>query len=202
MYKKSNDFSKMIAVTNRHLSPDDPLERIRKIAERKPRAIILREKDLPEAEYREMAEKVLDICRKSGVPLFIHSHMETAGSLNCPYIHLSIPKLRTLLQTGENETGGSLSGRFREISVSCHSPEDIREAAEAGATQIILGNIFETDCKKGLPGKGLTFLEDAIRVSDVPVYAIGGITPDNLRDVLDAGAAGACMMSWWYRCPV
>ena len=48
---------------------------------------------------------------------------------------------------------------FQEISVSCHSMEDMNIAVKNGATQIILGTIFETECKKGLKGKGLGFVD-------------------------------------------
>ncbi len=60
---------------------------------------------------------------------------------------------------------------------------------------MILGNIFETDCKKGLKGKGLEFLEEAVLSTTVPVYGIGGITKENLTALLERGAAGGCMMS-------
>ena len=47
---------------------------------------------------------------------------------------------------------------FEEIGVSCHSLEDALEAQQLGATYLTAGHIFETDCKKGLPGRGLDFL--------------------------------------------
>ena len=116
------------------------------------------------------------------------------------------PALRSLTGT-ENASYGvkpdilnsGLQGRFKKLSVSCHSLTDVEEAVSGGATQIVLGNIFETDCKKGLPGKGLDFLEEIVQASPVPVFGIGGITPENLGAVLQTGAAGGCMMSWWYR---
>lgn len=55
--------------------------------------------------------------------------------------------------------------------------------------------IFDTDCKKGLPGRGLQFLEEVCGAVHPPVYAIGGITPENLLQALSAGAAEGCMMS-------
>ena len=202
----------IIAVTNRHLTDGNPLDTIRKIAAFGPCALILREKDLTEAEYAELAYKVLEICDAAGVQLFVHSHIETALETGCRAVHLSIPSLRKLLNeqwdakvtTGrelQSEKGGTdLHEAVSFLSVSCHSIEEVREAVAAGATQIVLGNIFETDCKKGKPGRGLDFLRDAVEAAGtVPVYGIGGITPENLGAVLQTGAAGGCMMSWWYR---
>lgn len=151
-----------------------------------PHSLILREKDLCAADYAALARQVIQICGKNDVPCFLHSHVELAGKLSCLRIHLSIPGLR--------ENRGRLDG-FSEISVSCHSLADVKEAVQTGATQVLLGNIFETDCKKGLAGKGLDFLREISSESPVPVFAIGGISQRNLPLVLQAGAAGGCMMS-------
>ena len=79
--------------------------------------------------------------------------------------------------------------------MSCHSLKDVEQAISLGATRIVLGNIFETPCKQGVSGKGLDFLSKICKSSSVPVFAIGGITLDNLYDVIEAGAQGGCMMS-------
>ena len=55
------------------------------------------------------------------------------------------------------------------------------------------GHIFDTDCKKGLPGRGLTFLENVCH-SNLRVYAIRHHM-QNLEVVRHAGAVGGCMMS-------
>lgn len=178
----------MIAVTNRHLCRGDYLEQIRKITSQKPVALILREKNLSEEAYETLAKQVLAICEAAEVPCFLHSHAEMAKALGCHRLHLSIPALRSLIAADGLDA-------FDEISVSCHSLEDVREAAAAGAARVLLGNIFETDCKKGLPGKGLEFLKEICSKSPVPVYAIGGISEGNLPQVLESGAAGGCMMS-------
>jgi thiamine-phosphate pyrophosphorylase len=75
----------------------------------------------------------------------------------------------------------------------------MREAVAAGADRIILGTIFQTECKKGLRGRGLSFVKEICEACPVPVYAIGGIKETNLGDVMAAGAAGGCMMSGYMR---
>lgn len=64
-----------------------------------------------------------------------------------------------------------------------------------GCTYITAGHIFETDCKRGLPGRGLEFLREVCRAVTIPVYAIGGIEPKRMAEIFAAGAAGACVMS-------
>ena len=78
---------------------------------------------------------------------------------------------------------------------SCHSVEDAVLAEKLGCTYITAGHIFDTDCKKGLLGRGLDFLKNVCAGVSVPVYAIGGISPANISKVREAGAAGACVMS-------
>jgi thiamine-phosphate pyrophosphorylase len=85
--------------------------------------------------------------------------------------------------------------RFRVIGASCHSVEEALEAQQLGCTYITAGHVFATDCKKGLPPRGLDFLRAVCAAVDIPVYAIGGINSENLQDVMKCGAAGGCIMS-------
>ena len=71
----------------------------------------------------------------------------------------------------------------------------MEQAVALGADRIILGTIFETQCKKGLRGRGLSFVEEICTVCPIPVFAIGGIKETNIEAVIAAGAAGGCMMS-------
>ena len=64
-----------------------------------------------------------------------------------------------------------------------------------GCTYITAGHVFDTDCKEGLPGRGLAFLKQVCESVKTPVYAIGGIDPENYKEVMAAGAAGVCVMS-------
>lgn len=180
-----------IAITNRALVEGDFLEQMQKVIHLHPHAVILREKDLPDDAYEALAEKILCLCDEEGVRCFLHSRIAVARKLGCRRIHLSVPVLEAM---SEEERIG-LKHDFAEISVSCHSLEDVDIAVKNGATQIILGTIFETECKKGLKGKGLGFVEAICKACPIPVYAIGGINLERLPQVRKAGAAGGCMMS-------
>ena len=187
-----------IVITNRALVNGDFLEQLQKVAQVHPHALILREKDLPDTEYEKLAAKVLEIYKTAGVPVFLHSRMEIAARLGCENIHLSIPVLQDLSDVWRD----ALTTNFKEISVSCHSMEDVELAVKSGATQIVLGTIFETQCKPGKMGAGLSFLKEVCRAAHtvnptVKVFAIGGIKPDNIKKVLESGADGGCMMSWF-----
>ena len=78
--------------------------------------------------------------------------------------------------------------------------EDALEAEKLGCTYLTAGHIFDTDCKRGLPGRGLDFLRTVCGAVSIPAYAIGGVTAENYSAVRQAGAAGACVMSGLMRC--
>lgn len=184
--------SDIICVTNRALCGEDFLTRLEKIAAALPAAIILREKDLPEAEYQRLAAQALDICKKHGVPCILHSFTDAANALHADAIHMPLHLLRSMTETQKQH--------FSIIGASCHSTTDAIEAQQIGCTYITAGHIFATDCKKGLPGRGLEFLKDVCENVNIPVFAIGGISSNNIASVRDAGAKGACIMSGLMRC--
>ena len=187
-------FKDTVVITNRHLVKGDYLEQIRQVLSLHPCELILREKDLSDEEYERLSAEVLELCAEYRVSCYLHSRYETARKLGCKNIHLSVT---SLLACEESLLG------FEKISVSCHSLADVKNALAHGATQIILGTIFETECKKGLKGQGLSFVKeisDYCRANgNIPVFAIGGITPENIELVKAAGARGGCMMSYMMR---
>lgn len=179
-------YSGLLAVTNRKLCERDFLEQIERLAESDIEGIILREKDLDEKAYEKLARLVIELCERYQKPCILHTYINTAVHLGCTAIHLPLP----VLLARKDELDG-----FRQIGVSVHSVEEARFAAAAGATYLTAGHIYETDCKRGLPGRGLSFLKEVCENVSIPVYAIGGITPEKLPEIKAAGAAGGCIMS-------
>ena len=184
--------SDILCVTNRTLCREDFLTRLARIAACHPAGIILREKDLSPDEYHALAAQVMELCEQYGVPCILHSFVDAALELRADAIHLPLHILREM--TPEQKS------QFRTIGASCHSVEDAMEAQRLGCTYITAGHVFETDCKKDLPGRGLAFLKAVCESVSIPVYAIGGISAGNLRSVRGAGAKGACIMSGLMRC--
>lgn len=186
-----NSYEHTIVITNRHLVQGDFLKQLEKVTKLHPHALILREKDLTDDAYESLAKKVFDLCKREDITFFLHTKIEIARKIGCQNIHLSIPVLKGLSETEKK----ALTEDFCEISISCHSMEDVEIAMAGGATQIILGTIFETECKKGVLGKGVEFVREICQKCPLPVYTIGGMNLQRLPLVIDAGAAGCCMMS-------
>ena len=179
--------SDILCVTNRKLCREDFLTQIERIALCHPAGIILREKDLSEKAYKDLAVQVMEICTRHNVRCVLHSFVDTAIQLQSNAIHLPLHILRNM---SEDE-----KSHFSTLGASCHSVEDALEAQALGCSYITAGHIFDTDCKKGLPGRGLLFLQDVCKAVSIPVYGIGGIDGTNISRVRAAGAAGACLMS-------
>ncbi|MCH3971323.1 MAG: thiamine phosphate synthase [Oscillospiraceae bacterium] len=184
--------SDILCVTSRHLCRGDFLQRMAEIAAAHPAGILLREKDLSPQAYEKLAKEVFSICRRYETPLILHSYAACAQKLGCDSLHLPLPVLRHLPQQQRCQ--------FRVLGASCHSGADVLEAAALGCTYVTLGHIFATDCKKGLPPRGTAFLREVCTEPPLPVWAIGGIGPQNVGQVRAAGAAGACVMSGFMQC--
>ena len=176
-----------ILITNRHLCQGDLVERIALLAVRKPKYIILREKDLCEDEYLPLTKRSIAACAPSGVTCVLHTFVAVAKELNHPIIHLPMYILRELPEAERKW--------FNILGVSCHSVEEALEAQHLGATYITAGHVFPTECKADVPARGLQFLREICQAVAIPVYALGGITPENRMACLKAGAAGTAVMS-------
>lgn len=181
---------KIICVTNRRLCSEDFSCRLRKIAAAGPDAVILREKDLRRTEYLALAWQSQRICQEFGVPCVWHTYYNEETE----FLHLPLPLFRA------GNFAPARLARFRAVGVSCHSPAEAAAAAQLGCTYLTAGHIFDTDCKAGLPGRGLDFLRQTCGAVGLPVYAIGGINADNIGQIKKAGARGACLMSGFMTC--
>lgn len=175
-------FDGVIAVTDRKLCKDDFTARVRKILDEKPFLVILREKDLLDSDYEMLAQEIIgeNVDYKLRLSL---NRPDIAMRLGVENVHLTIGDIR--------------QGRpdLKRVGVSVHSADEAAEAEKLGADYLIAGHIYATDCKKGVPPRGIAFLREVVSSVDAPVFAIGGITEQNFAEPIENGAAGVCLMS-------
>lgn len=171
----------VICVTNRRLCRRDFLEQLALIGAGRPDMVILRERDLDDTAYGALALECQKVLAPFDVPLIIHARPELAHKIDIARVHMPFSMLKP--------------GLSLWISCSVHAPEEARCAERLGANLLIAGHVFETDCKKGVAPRGLSFLRGVCQNVRIPVCAIGGIAPENAALVRECGAAGGCMMS-------
>lgn len=186
----------LIAVTDSAACPrplPKQIERLAKLTELRPQAVILRAKPLDKAAYRTLALQAQQSCKAAGIPLILHSDWQLARELGISKLHLPLAFLR---QISEYERA-----YFTWLSTSVHSVEEAIEAQALGATMLIAGHIYTTQCKAGLEPRGLGFLQSVCSAVSLPVYAIGGISFDASQhaELQANGARGACVMSAYMR---
>ncbi|MDF2500117.1 MAG: thiE1 [Anaerosporomusa subterranea] len=175
----------LICVTHRKLCQEDFLHRIHQLAQARPYAVMLREKDLDLPSYEQLAWKVKEICDHYGVLLILHQNSTVAEKMKLTHLHLSMPALR-VYQKGEHPL---------LVGASVHSVAEAEEAQALGAAYVVAGHIYATDCKKRISPKGLSFLRQVCKAVYLPVFAIGGIARNNVKEILENGAKGFCVMS-------
>ena len=198
------DKIKLNIISNRKLCENENLEKqIEKIFSAYERKIILknfeivaltlREKDLNKNKYLKLIEKIYPICQKYKINLILHQNYDLSldDKYNIEGIHLSYGIFKSLNENIKAE----LIKKYKRIGVSIHSLNEAKEVESLGASYVVAGHIFETDCKKGLKPRGLKFVEDLSSTLTIPIFAIGGIDEKNSLSVINSGAFSVCMMS-------
>ena len=149
----------------------------------------LREKHAPALHFYEQAKAALEVARARGVELIINDRVDIALALRLG-VHLGQDDLPP-------EAARRLLGEEAVIGYSTHSVAQAIEAASLPIDYLAIGPIFATATKENpSPVVGLDGLR-AVRsaTGGVPLVAIGGITPTNAQEVLDAGTDSVAMIS-------
>jgi len=152
------------------------------------RMVQLRDKESPSGRLLPLAERLLARARRAGVTFVVNDRVDLAVAVGADGVHLGQDDLparlaRPLLRPG------------MVLGVSTHDVAQAHAARDAGADYVAVGAMFATTTKPDfqLVGPGLVRkLRPDIRV---PLVGIGGITHDNVADVIRAGADGVAVIS-------
>jgi len=154
------------------------------------KTIQLRLKDAsPERVRREIAAS-MDACARHGCQLIVNDYWQEALALGADYIHLGQEDLAVA-------DVGAIHAKGSRLGISTHSEAELAIALAAKPDYIALGPIYETRLKvmKWAP-QGLDRLADwKGRIGDLPLVAIGGITPERADGVLAAGADSVAVIT-------
>ncbi len=153
------------------------------------KAIQLREKDLATRELLDVARRMRELTLRYGAKLFINDRVDIALCVHADGVHLgqhSIPP----------SAAGRVAGKGMLIGVSTHGLEEADIAEKEGADFITLGPLFPTPSKLryGAPVGTAAFKRIKEKIS-LPVFGIGGIKRENVKEVMSAGAYGVALIS-------
>ena len=155
-------------------------------------AFQLRVKSVDEHELARMAEPLQRICADAGVAFIVNDSIKQAKRLGADGVHLGqsdgdVPEARALL------------GPSAQIGRTCHDSRHLAmEAGEAGADYVAFGAFYPTTTKPSDYRPDRSILSWWSTVFEIPCVAIGGITPDNARPLVEAGAdfLAICQAVW------
>lgn len=158
--------------------------------------IQLRAKGRDEATITRLGMALQHLCTAAGVPFIINDFPHIAKAIDADGVHIgqddgSLADVRTIV------------GPDKIVGRSTHSLAQAKAALEEGFDYLGFGPLFPTPTKLGRPGIGLEEVAAMQRDvgSKVPVFCIGGIKPDNLDQVLAAGATRVVIVSALLQAP-
>ena len=181
-YLKGFPFEGLYAITDSGLHGDDIARQVERAIEGGARVVQYRDKSNDNARRTDEAVAILAVCRRHGVPLLINDDVELAQRIQAHGVHLGrddvgLVEARRIL--GENAI----------VGMSCYNRIDLARQAHAdGADYLAFGRFFSSESKPGAVQANPGLLAEARALLDCPLVAIGGITAQNGRPLIEAGA--------------
>ncbi len=162
---------------------------ISQAAEAGVRLIQIREKDLDTRLTIELIHTLKPLITQYDGKVLLNDRIDLAIALDADGVHLRSNSLPLPLAR-------RMMGKDKLIGISTHSVTDVQKAEDEGADFVVLGPIYDTPSKQiyGSP-LGLDVLEAACRTCRLPIFAIGGMKPQHVRDVISSGAYGIAVIS-------
>jgi len=158
-----------------------------------PRGLLhLRTRQLPAARYVALTQRLARVAHDAGSSLIVNARADVALAGEADGVQLG----RGALTVGDVRRLHSRSTRHHthfRVGVSIHT--ESQAATSSGVDWLIAGHVFETRSHPGERARGLVFVQQVSAVARCPVIAVGGVTPDTIQSLRDAGADGVAVLS-------
>lgn len=152
------------------------------------KAVQLREKDLAAGELLSMASVLRESTRRHGAKLLVNDRADVALAVGADGVQRAGTSLPVAALRGISPPGFL-------IGASVHSLGEARAAEPEGVDFLLFGPVYDTPSKRGYgPPQGLSALERVASAVRLPVFAVGGVTPGRVAEVVRAGASGVAVI--------
>ena len=148
----------------------------------------LREKHLDEDAFLEEARQLKILCRQYGVPFVVNDNVEIAMAVDADGVHVG----QDDMEAGDVRRK---IGPSKILGVSVQTVEQALLAQERGADYLGVGAVFATGSKDDADDVSHDTLQAICEAVDIPVVAIGGITRENVQQLIGRGLAGIAVIS-------
>lgn len=175
-------------ITDRSISGLSHIQVVRRAISAGIKTIQLREKVMSKKAIFDEAVIIRKLTLKHKVTFIVNDFIDIAMAVNADGVHLGQEDMPV-------EEARKIMGRNRIIGISTHNLKQAVEAQEAGADYIGFGPMFHTGTKDAGHPKGTRKLREIKKCVKVPIVAIGGITWENVNEVLEAGADAVAVVS-------
>lgn len=177
---------KVYGVTNvAELGLDAFLRRLHVALERGLRLIQVREKHLDSAELTRLCRRIIDMARPYGARVLVNEHIDVAHACAADGVHLTAAQLNAQI---------SMRPDLPLVAASCHNIGELERAAALNADFVVLGPVADTPTHPGAAVLGWNGFAELAATSRTPVYALGGMRPDDMPGAWRAGAHGIAML--------
>ncbi|PMB39481.1 thiamine phosphate synthase [Fischerella thermalis CCMEE 5205] len=140
-----------------------------------------RDKNVDDAVRLQQAQKLRQLCHNYNAIFIINDRVDIALAVDADGVHLGQQDMPIAVAR-------QLLGPHRIIGRSTTNADEMQRAIKEGADYIGVGPVYETPTKEGKPAAGLEYVSYVAKNCSIPWFAIGGIDPNNINDVIDAGA--------------
>ena len=179
----------LYAVTDRHWLGNETLySQVEKALKGGATFMQLREKNLDEASFLEEAKAIQALCKTYGVPFVVNDNVAIAKAIDADGVHVG----QSDMEAGDVR---AIIGLDKILGVSAQTVEQAKLAEERGADYLGVGAVFPTGSKDDAVEVDHQTLKAICRAVDIPVIAIGGITPENTGDLAESGICGIAVIS-------
>ncbi|MTW19496.1 Nudix family hydrolase [Allochromatium palmeri] len=170
--------------------PEAFLARLRDALDAGVRLVQLRAHDLSASDYASLAQAAFELCERQGAQLLLNRDPAEVAHIARHGLHLASPTLMAL---------ATRPGRSNDlVGASCHDPRQLARAVELGLDYALLSPVKPTATHPEADPLGWRAFSDWVDPLPLPVYALGGLTADDLNEAVQHGAQGiAAIRGLW-----